>query len=167
MTIFVLTSTATSDMFITTDATVTPAHLLETGHLRAYTLRENGTMRHLELAPVGSAGGDTAEWISEQCDEGMTVRAVAREVHASVATVRRFLLSLELTEQIEAGAWDDLRFGPDGEPQWLDLPSEDEEATEEEPAPLTDGDFATFGSDCEPVGTTGDQLAAALAASLA
>jgi hypothetical protein len=85
-----------------------PKAMLDAGLLVAYSERANGTTRHLELAPVGSTRRDTAEWISERLDEGATVKQVARELHASVPTVRRLLMSLELTEEIEAGEWDDV-----------------------------------------------------------
>jgi hypothetical protein len=83
-----------------------PLAMLDAGHLNAYSERANGTTRHLELCPVGSTRRDTAEWISEQVDEGRSLRAVAAELHVSVPTVRRALMALELTEEIEAGDWD-------------------------------------------------------------
>lgn len=82
------------------------ADMLAAGHLTAYTERANGTTRHLDLAPLGSTRRDTAEWISERLEDGATVAAVARELHVSVPTVRRIIMSLELTEEIEAGEWD-------------------------------------------------------------
>lgn len=98
-----------------TPATVlrSPLEMLEAGELRAYSLRDNGTMRHLDLAPVGSTRRDTAEWISERLDEGITVKAVSRELHVSVPTIRRIIMSLELTEEIEAGEWDGIWDAPD------------------------------------------------------
>jgi hypothetical protein len=85
-----------------------PKAMLDAGLLVAYSERANGTTRHLELCPVGSTRRDTAEWISERLDDGATVRTVARELHVSVPTVRRFIMALELTEEIEAGEWDDV-----------------------------------------------------------
>lgn len=82
--------------------------ILDSGRLEAYRVRSNGTTRLVRLLPVGSTGRDTAEWISEQVDEGRTVQSVARELHSSVPTIRRFLEALELTEEIEAGEWDDV-----------------------------------------------------------
>lgn len=174
MTTFVLTSKAPAEFFIIAGAVVTVQHLLETGTLGAYTLRENNTMRHLELAPVGSTRRDTAEWISEQLDEGMTVKALARELHSSVATVRRFLLSLELTEQIEAGEWDDLVFDSTGEPAWQNTPEctctvihwETEDRCTCGGYPAQEAWDDVPGATCEPTGTTGDALAGALADSL-
>lgn len=85
-----------------------PKAMLDAGQLVAYSERANGTVRRLELAPVGSTRRDTAEWISEEVDKGRSVRQVAAELHVSASVVRRFLLALELTEEIEAGEWDDV-----------------------------------------------------------
>lgn len=129
MTIFVLAPTKDWNH---ASGYASPRTMLDKGLLAAYSLRNTGTLRHLELAPVSSTRRDTAEWISEQMGDGLAVKAVARELHVSVATVRRFLLSLELTEQIEAGEWEDLYFqASTGEPQWLELPSQDEEVDDE------------------------------------
>lgn len=87
---------------------VDPTAMLDAGLLVAYSERSNGTTRRLELCPVGSTRRDTAEWVSERLDEGATLRTVARELHVSVPTVRRFIMALELTEEIEAGEWDDV-----------------------------------------------------------
>lgn len=83
-----------------------PKAMLDAGHLTAYTERGNGTTRHLNLLPIGSKGRDTAEWISEQVEDGRSLRAVAAELHVSLPTVRRALMALELTEDIEAGEYD-------------------------------------------------------------
>lgn len=80
--------------------------MLAAGTLTAYTQRANGTQRHLELAPLGSTRRDTAEWVSERLEDGATVAQVAAELHVSKPTVRRMIMSLELTEEIEAGEWD-------------------------------------------------------------
>lgn len=85
-----------------------PKSMLEAGTLAAYTVRSNGTTRHLDLAPLGSTRRDTAEWINEQMEDGASVAQVARDLHVSNATVRRYLLSLQLTEEIEAGEWDEI-----------------------------------------------------------
>lgn len=118
MTTFILCPTASWPA--TTSPYRTPRVMLEQGMVRAYTEREDGTTRHLDLAPLGSTRRDTAEWINEQMEDGMSVKALSRDLHISVATVRRFLLSLELTEEIEAGDWDALTFTETGEPVWAD-----------------------------------------------
>src|SRR5688500_4615601 len=95
----------------------TPRVMLEQGLLVAYRVRSNGTMRHLDLAPLGSTLRDTAEYVSDRVDmDGASVQRVAAELHVSTATVRRYLETLELTEEIEEGDWDDLYFDDQGMP---------------------------------------------------
>lgn len=97
----------------------TPRVMLEQGLLAAYRVRSNGTMRHLELYPLGSTVREAAEYVSDRIDmDGATVQAVARELHVSTPTIRRYLESLELTEEIEAGEWDGLSFDSAGNPVW-------------------------------------------------
>lgn len=163
MTTFVLAPAITWDA--STSPYASPRTMLAQGHLRAYTQRDNGTLRHLELAPLDSTRRATAEWINEALEAGTTVKAVARDLHVSVATVRRFLLSLELTEQVEADEWEDLGFDGQGEPVWAvasieqDVAQEDDSAADE----LND----VLGAACEPTGTTAEDLEGALRASLA
>lgn len=80
--------------------------MLDAGELDAYRIRGNGTTRLLKLLPVASTDRETAEWIYDQVEDGRSVQSVAREIHSSTATVRRFLEALEITEQVEAGEWD-------------------------------------------------------------
>lgn len=102
-----MTEYALSPATSTTPQLHNVAAMLEAGDLRAYRVRSNGTMRHLELLPLGSTKRETAEWISDAVDfDGRSVDSVAREMHVSAPTVRRFLESLELTEEVEAGEWD-------------------------------------------------------------
>lgn len=127
----------------------TPRVMLEQGLLSAYRVRENGTMRHLELYPLGSTAREAAEWISDRIDmDGATVQAVARELHVSTPTIRRYLEGLELTEDIEAGDWDGLSFDSAGNPvfdtAWVETEGEaaeladaDEPVEELTPAPRT------------------------------
>lgn len=154
-----------------------PRVMLEQGLLAAYTQRDNGTLRHLELAPLGSTRRDTAEWVSEQMVDGLAVKAIAREMHVSVATVRRYLLSLELTEQIEADEWEDLGFDATGEPVWVTGVVTEEDASDECTcaADALGNNWHTpgcalagpvLGDHCEPEGTTGDELEGALTASV-
>lgn len=100
MTTFILAATANATVI------ADPKAMLDAGELTAYSVRSNGTTRHLDLAPLGSTRRDTAEWINERLEDGATVAQVAHELHVSKATVRRFIMSLELTEEIEAGEWD-------------------------------------------------------------
>ena len=192
------------------------AAMLEAGELHAYRVRGNGTMRHVSLYPVGSTLRETAEWISDRIDmDGASVQAVAREIHSSTATVRRYIEGLELTEEIEAGEWNGIwtAYGETSEAltEASDQPVDQVEeildqlagmgkpadqvleeleatkAAQAVPRParrtrtpkLTDGELvarnqARFtrkpvedaevpGSQCEPVGTTADELEATLA----
>lgn len=105
----------------------TPSAMLEAGQLAAYRVRGTGTLRHLDLVPLGSTARDAAEWVSDAIDfDGRSVQSVARELHVSTATVRRYLEALELTEEVEAGEWDDLHFGTDGSPVWEQGEASDE-----------------------------------------
>jgi AcrR family transcriptional regulator len=115
----------------------TPRVMLEQGMLRAYRVRSNGTMRHLELYPLGSTPREAAEWISDRIDmDGASVQAVARELHVSTPTIRRYLEGLELTEDIEDGGWDGLHFDSAGNPVFDTAWTE----SEEEAAELADTD---------------------------
>lgn len=97
----------------------TPRVMLEQGLLNAYRVRSNGTMRHLELYPLGGTVREAAEYVSDRIDmDGASVQAVARELHVSTPTIRRYLESLELTEEIEDGEWDELSFDSAGNPVW-------------------------------------------------
>lgn len=82
--------------------------MLDAGELVAYRVRENGTLRLVSLLPVGSTGRDTAEWISEEIEDGRSLASVAQDLHVSLPTARRFLEALEITEEVEAGEWDEL-----------------------------------------------------------
>lgn len=121
-----------------------PKAMLDANQLTAYTERANGTQRHLELCPLGSTRRDTAEWISERLDAGATVNQVARELHLSTPTVRRFLLALELTEAVEAGEYDDLW----AEAQGFDVAIDPE--TEDRPEVLALAAFAAETVACSP-----------------
>lgn len=111
---------------VTADQVVAdPKVMLDANQLTAYTERANGTQRHLELCPLGSTRRDTAEWISERLEDGATVNQVARELHVSTPTVRRFLLALELTESIEAGEYDELWAEANGFDVAIDPETED------------------------------------------
>jgi len=122
MTTFILAPTART---AADQVVADPKAMLDAGLLVAYSERANGTTRRLELCPVGSTRRDTAEWISERLDDGLTLRAVARELHVSLPTVRRFIMALELTEEIEAGEWDDVWASTQGFDQVIDLETED------------------------------------------
>jgi hypothetical protein len=109
----------TSNWDPTTSPYRSPRVMLEQNLLQAYRVRSNGTMRHLALLPLASTARETAEWISDAIEmDGRSVRSVGDELHISGPTVRRFLEALELTEEVEAGEWDDLTFDNNGQPVW-------------------------------------------------
>lgn len=141
MTTFILAAArhATADQII-----ADPKAMLDAGLLVAYSERANGTTRRLELAPVGSTRRDTAEWISERLDDGRSVRQVAAELHVSTSVIRRFLLALELTEEIEAGEWDDVWANTQG----FDLVIDPE--TEDRPEMLALAAFGRENVECGP-----------------
>jgi hypothetical protein len=124
---------APSRKFTATSAQ-TPSAMLEQGVLNAYRVRSNGSMRHLELYPLASTAREAAEWINDRVEmDGASVQAVARELHVSTPTVRRYLEGLALTEEIESGEWDDLRFDSAGDPAWLSPTENEEEAISDQP----------------------------------
>jgi hypothetical protein len=146
--------------------------MMVAGELKAYRLRTNGTVRRMSLLPLDSTERETAEYVSDRIDmDGASVQAVARELHVSTAAVRRILLNLELTAEIEAGEWNGI---------WTAYDSETVEATEEqspEAKAVADGTVTVElanqiaedvpGAHCEPEGTTAEELTEALEASLA
>lgn len=139
------------------------AAMLAANELRAYRVRSNGTMRHVTLYPLGSTSRDMAEWVSERTFEGATVAQVAREQHVSPAAIRRILVGLELTEEIEAGEWDGI-WAETGE--IVVLQDESSPEARAESAGTVEIELDVPGSNCEPKGTTGDELEGALAASV-
>lgn len=69
------------------------------GQVKFYRVRENGTTRHVPF--LTGSDRELAEAIREARAEGKSVRSIAGEKHISVATVRRFLTELALTEEVE------------------------------------------------------------------
>ena len=71
------------------------------GSVKFYTLRSNGTYRHIPFLAEGSTEREVAEWVASQREEGVTMKAISVEMHLSVPSVRRVLNSLLLTEEVE------------------------------------------------------------------
>jgi hypothetical protein len=78
--------------------TKTFAQAVAEGQVKFYRVRENGTTRHV---PVLS-GTDLvlAQTIRDERAEGKSVREISEENHLSVASTRRFLTELALTEAV-------------------------------------------------------------------
>jgi len=177
----------------TTPLRVDVAAMLAAGELRAYRLRDNGTMRRLSLYPLGSTDREAAEWISDRVEmDGASVQAVARELHISTPTVRRFLESLELTEEIEAGEWNGIWTSyeadqaapamcdhsyegycqvchPNGDPSAPKCTCAAEalgNSWHTPGCPLEDERRAVAGAQCEAEGTTAEELESDLEASI-
>lgn len=68
--------------------------------VKFFRIRANGTKRH-----VPTLTGDalaTAQAIKAQREAGITMKDIATERHLSVSSVRRYLTSLALTEEVQA-----------------------------------------------------------------
>ncbi len=84
------------------------------GQVHLYRLRSTGTLRHLPFLAPETPARMHAEWFAMRVIEGQRVRQVAHDAGVSVATVRRHLSALALTESIEDNELDDL-YEPDVE----------------------------------------------------
>ena len=78
------------------------------GTVKFYTIRENGTYRHIPFLGAGTVEREVAEWVAMQREEGVTMKAIAAEMHLSVPSVRRVLNSLLLTQEVEEYDTDDI-----------------------------------------------------------
>lgn len=93
-----------SGIVTTVTATVT-ADTLATeaaeGHVKFHTLRSNGTTRRIQFLTEGTLEREVAEWVMAQRGEGVTMKAIAAEMHVSVPTVRRMINALLLAWEVE------------------------------------------------------------------
>lgn len=71
------------------------------GEVQFYKVRGNGTTRHIPFFAEGSKEREVAEWVAEQREEGVTMQAIAKDLHLSVPSVRRMLNSLLLSEEVD------------------------------------------------------------------
>ena len=78
------------------------------GKVKFHTERGNGTTRRIQFLAAGTAERETAEWVAEQREEGVTMKAIAATLHVSVPTVRRMINALLLTEEFEQAEAEDL-----------------------------------------------------------
>lgn len=65
--------------------------------------RKNGTLRHLPYLAPGTGQRKDAEAVAARRAKGETINAIAEDLKASIATVRRMVTNLELAQEIEAG----------------------------------------------------------------
>lgn len=96
--VFAVTEGVTADTFVQAAAE---------GRVRVYRARSNGTTRHIPFLPEGSDARAVAEWIRDQKDS-RTMKDLAAEMHESVPTVRRRLVALEVTEEVEGYDQEDI-----------------------------------------------------------
>lgn len=72
---------------------------VEKGQVKFYRVRENGTTRHVPF--LTGKDRELATAIRDARANGESVRSIAQSQHISVASVRRFLSELALTEKVE------------------------------------------------------------------
>lgn len=77
------------------------------GAVRLFRQRKNGTMRSLPYLAPGTEARKEAETVVKRRAAGETIGAIAEDLNASVATVRRMATNLELALAIEAGEYAD------------------------------------------------------------
>lgn len=97
MTAIVTTVTAT-----TTEATLVSE--AAEGKVQFHTERGNGTFRRIQFLAEGTPEREVAEWVAAQREEGVTMKAIAAEMHVSVPTVRRMINALLVTQEAEEDA---------------------------------------------------------------
>ena len=87
-------------------ATPQPKTLKEAAALGVVKLvrqRKNGTLRHLPYLSPGTEQRKAAEAVAARRTKGETINAIAEDLKASIATVRRMESNLNLAQEIEAG----------------------------------------------------------------
>lgn len=100
------TITATAVKTITVDTFVEAAANEE---VKFHTLRANGTARRIRVLTPEER--EVAEWVMEQREEGVTMKALAATMNLSVPSVRRLINRYLLTEEVleadtdEAAEW--------------------------------------------------------------
>lgn len=91
-------------LVITTAPTTTASTFLAdaaAGKVQFHTERSNGTFRRVHFLADGTKEREIAEWVAEQREQGVTMRKIAAELHASVPAVRRMINDLLMTEEFE------------------------------------------------------------------
>lgn len=99
-------ATAKKPAASTTASSPTLAQAASTGQVKFFHRRQNKTLRHLPYLAPGSDSRKAAEAVAKRREAGETVGAIAEDLKASVATVRRMITGLALAHAIEAGEYD-------------------------------------------------------------
>lgn len=71
------------------------------GTVKFYTQRANGTERHIPFLALGTVEREYGEWVLDQREQGVTMQAIAKEMHASVPSVRRLINQTLLANEVE------------------------------------------------------------------
>lgn len=95
--------------------------------------RANGTFRRVHFLADGTQEREYAEWLRAEREAGKTMKALAIETHFSIATLRRWLNDLLLTETIEEADQDELAEMLLGAAEVAAEPTTTEPEPEEEP----------------------------------
>lgn len=94
---------------------------LAKGNVQFYRVRGNGTTRHIPVFAEGTKEFEQAEYVAEQREEGVTMKALATELHMSVPSVRRLINSYLLSDEVAEYEPEDieelLASARDGEPE--------------------------------------------------
>lgn len=97
---------------IAAPATTTAATILTdlaAGAAKVYRVRENGTFRRVHFLAEGTVGREHAEWVAAQREEeGRSMKDIAAEINMSIASVRRMLNDLAMTEELEESEEEEL-----------------------------------------------------------
>lgn len=84
------------------------------GKVKFYRQRANRTLRNLPYFAPGTDTRKAAEAVQKRRESGDTIGAIAEDLNASVATVRRMITGLLLAQAVEAGQYDKSWDGTDG-----------------------------------------------------
>jgi hypothetical protein len=84
------------------------------GKVKFYRQRSNKTFRSLPYLAPGTDTRKAAEAVQKRRDSGDTIGAIAEDLNASIATVRRMITGLILAQAIEAGQYDKAWDGTEG-----------------------------------------------------
>lgn len=74
---------------------------LTAGVAKVYRVRENGTFRKVHFLAEDTEGREHAEWVAMQREDGRSMKDISTELNMSIASVRRMLNDLALTNELE------------------------------------------------------------------